>query len=89
MAALTPKLIATHGDTTQARFYLVRNVDSGDTCALSAHFSRILTAQAVNLTRSLAAFSPSIAGTTITLTEASMADDTCVLMVTGAAAAST
>lgn len=66
----------------------MRNVDSGDTVALSSYFSRVLTAQAVNLSRSLAAFSPSIAGTTLTLTEANMADDLCVLMVTGAAAAS-
>lgn len=86
MAALTPQKVYSTGTSTKLTVYKVRNVDSGDTIALSGDYNRILVAAAFNSTRSLAYFAPSIAGTTLTLTEASMADDTCFVFVLGAGA---
>ena len=88
MAALTPTILAKEGDSIRVAWFRVRNVDSGDTIALSTWFTRIHAAAAFNATRSLAYFAPSISTTTLTLTEASMSDDVCYVMVIGAGAAS-
>jgi hypothetical protein len=86
MAALTSNRV--YGEGAATRFYVYRqtNVTSGDTLALSGDFARILAVSAFDETRSEVFFTPAIAGTTLTLTEASMANDTVYVFVFGAPA---
>lgn len=86
MAALTPTRVFSEGSADRTCLYRVTNVTSGDTIALASEFNRIKAAAAIDVTRSAAYFAPSIAGTTLTLTEASMSGDDVYVLVLGSSA---
>jgi len=86
MAALTPTRVFSEGSANRTCLYRVLNVTSADTISVSTEFSRVVGAAALDSTRSVAYFAPSISGTTLTLTEASMANDDVYVLVWGPSA---
>lgn len=86
IAASQVTVLKTEGDAERAVLYRIRNVDTADTYDVAAKFSEVKAASFIAAGVLSSVGTASAAATILTLTLATMADDTIYLLVVGQAA---